>query len=193
MKRTRLSPEARREQIFDTARRLLIDNGLQQFSLKNLAVEAGVSEPLLFHYFSSRTELLQQLLARDFNRAIDSLNAKLDGAQSLEEILQIYVIHVYDRHGEEKLLDILLAEPEIAAAVEPRRTRNAREREKIFVDTVAKTFGITRKKAAMTALMATAATQAAVEFAQTQRMSKKETVETIIQFVRAAFEAQAHQ
>lgn len=190
MKRTRLSPEARRDQILDSARRLVVDNGLQQFSLKHLAVEAGVSEPLLFHYFASRTELLQQLLSRDFNRSIDSLNDKLDGASTLEEILSIYVTQGYERHGEERVLDILLAEPEIAAVVEPRRTSNAREREQIFVDKLARTLGISRRKSAMIALMATAANHAAAAFAHEHNVSKKETVDTVIKFVRAGFKSQ---
>jgi hypothetical protein len=35
--------------------------------------------------------MLQQLLQRDFWRSINSLNDSLDGAESLAEILRIYV------------------------------------------------------------------------------------------------------
>jgi AcrR family transcriptional regulator len=125
MKRTRLSPEVRKDQLLDAAKTSILKGGLQQFSLKQLAVDAGVSEPLLFHYFSSRNELLQQLLYRDFNRTIDALNLQLDKATDLNDILRIYVCHNYDRQTDERIIDILLAEPEIASVAEERRSKNA--------------------------------------------------------------------
>ena len=67
-KRIRLSPEVRRNQILDAAKQAIANEGLQAFSLKQLVADAGISEPLLFHYFSSRVNLLQQLLIRDYEK-----------------------------------------------------------------------------------------------------------------------------
>jgi len=189
-KRTRLSPEARREQILDAAKLSIIKDGLQQLSLKKLAMEAGVSEPLLFHYFSSRNEMLQQLLERDFTRYIDSLNDSLDGAESLAEILKIYVARNYDRCDEDSVIDILLAETEIANVIEGQRNRNARHREKLLVNKISETLGINRKKAAMIALMASAASMSAAKFANERNLGREQTIQTIIEFVTAGFESQ---
>lgn len=190
-KRTRLSPEARREQILDAAKQSILKNGLQQLSLKKLAVEAGVSEPLLFHYFSSRNEMLQQLLERDFTRSINSLNNSLDGAGSLDEILRVYVTRNYDQYDEESVIDILLAETDIASAIEEQRTKNARHREKLLITTISETLGITRKKAAMIALMASASSMSAAKYASESNMGREETIQTVIEFVTAGFESQA--
>ncbi|XOV84899.1 MAG: TetR/AcrR family transcriptional regulator [bacterium] len=190
-KRTRLSPEARREQILDAAKQSILKDGLQQLSLKKLAVEAGVSEPLLFHYFSSRLELLQELLERDFKRSIESLNRLLDGAESLAEILRIYVTNNYDRCDEGSAIDILLAETEIASAIEDYRTKNARHREWLFVNILSESLGIPRKKAAMIALMASAASQAGARFAHDSNIDRELAIQTIIEFVSAGFQSQA--
>ncbi len=190
-RRTRLSPEARREQILDAANQSILKNGLGQLSLKKLAVDAGVSEPLLFHYFSSRLELLQQLLERDFTRSIGSLNAALDRAESLTEILRIYVTSNYDRCDENSVIDILLAETDIASAIEEQRTVNARHREKLLIQTISEHLGIRRKKAAMIALMASAASMSAARFAHENKVGREEAIETVIEFVTAGFESQA--
>ncbi|TNF81730.1 MAG: TetR/AcrR family transcriptional regulator [Gammaproteobacteria bacterium] len=190
-KRTRLSPEARRDQILDSAKQSILENGLQQLSLKQLAVDAGVSEPLLFHYFSSRLELLQKLLERDFTRSIESLNESLDGAESLEEILRIYITRNYDQCDEESVIEILLAETEIASAIESYRSQNARSREQLLIKTISKALGISRKKAAMIAVMASAASMSAAKFAHDRNMGREEAIKTVIEFVRAGFQSQA--
>ena len=53
-KRTRMSPEARREQLLDTARGLIVTEGLQPFTMEALARAASVSSPLVYKYFESR-------------------------------------------------------------------------------------------------------------------------------------------
>jgi len=190
-KRTRLSPEARRDQILDAAKKSILEKGLQQFSLKKLAVDAGVSEPLLFHYFSSRIELLQQLLARDFNRSINSINDSVDGAESLDEILRLYVERNYDQCDEESVIDILLAETEIASAIEEERRLNARHREIMLVEKISEALGIRRKKAAMIAVMASAASMSAARFAHDNEVSRDDAIQTVIDFITAGFESQA--
>jgi len=165
-------------------------DGLQQFALKKLAVEANVSEPLLFHYFSSRTDLLQQLLERDYKQFIEALNAALDGAKSLQEILYIYACSNYDLLPEESLIDILLTDPDLAKAIEEQRSRNIKTRERFLVDTISSELGITRKLASMLALMGSAASIAAAKYAHRAGIDRERAVATVTQFVAAGFESQ---
>jgi AcrR family transcriptional regulator len=145
-KRTRLSPKARRDQILDVAKQYIRRQGLQQFSLKQLAVEASVSEPLLFHYFTSRTELLQQLLKREFTGSLKSLNTSLDNAVTLDDIVRIYVAVNYDQAFEGSVINILLAEPEIAVAIEEIRSENERLGQRMLIDTISGELGCHSKK-----------------------------------------------
>ena len=62
----RLSPDARRRQIIDTARRLISEHGNAGISTADVAEAAGVTRALVHHYFRGIDELLdavtQQLL-----------------------------------------------------------------------------------------------------------------------------------
>lgn len=187
-KRTRLSPDARRDQILDVAKNLVVAHGLQLFSIKKLAVEAEVSEPLLFHYFSSRTALLQQLLSREFTRLITGLNASLSGADTLDDVLRVYVSMNYDQCVEESVINLLLSEPDIAEAVEDEVHENREIREKMLVATIADNLKISKRKAAMLALMASSASLSAARFAHKYSIDRHESVEATINFVKAGFE-----
>ena len=188
-KRTRLSPDARRDQILDVAKNLVVTHGLQLFSIKKLAVEAKVSEPLLFHYFSSRTALLQQLLRREFTRLVTGLNASLDGADTLDAVLRVYVSMNYDQCVEESVINLLLSEPDIAESVEVDVSENREIREKMLVSTIAGNLNVSKKKAAMFALMASAASLSAARFAHKYGIDRHDSVETTINFIKAGFEA----
>ena len=188
-KRTRLSPEARRDQILDAAKQLLVRHGLDSFSIKKLAIEAEDSEPLLFHYFSSRTVLLQQLLARDFTRLVTSLNTSLDGADSLDKVLRVYVAMNYDQCIEESVINLLLGEPDIAAVIEDEVSQNREMREKMLVSTIATALDVNKKKAAMLALMASSASISAARFAHKYNVEREEAIQAAISFAQAGFDA----
>ena len=188
-KRTRLSPEARRDQILDAAKQLIVRHGLEAFSIKKLAIEAKVSEPLLFHYFSSRTVMLQQLLARDFARLVASLNTSLDGADTIDEVLRVYVAMNYDQYLAESVINLLLGEPDIAAVIEDEVSQNREIREKMLVSTIATSLDVSKKKAAMLALMASSASISAARFAHKYKVEREKAIQAAIDFARAGFEA----
>lgn len=52
--RTRMRPDQRREQLLAIGRGMLADRGLEELSIDLLAVEAGVSKGLLYHYFPNK-------------------------------------------------------------------------------------------------------------------------------------------
>ena len=173
-----------------TLKKAISKDGVQQFSLKKLAVQAGVSEPLLFHYFSSRIELLQQLLQRDYTQSINSLKQSLDGAESIDEILRIYITRNYDQFDQEKVINLLLAESEIVNAVQGQRQENIRHNERFLVEKISGSLGISRKRAAMIALMASEASLAGARFAHETNIGREQAIETVMEFVKAGFESQ---
>lgn len=188
-KRTRLTPDARRDQILDVAKNLVVTHGLQLFSIKNLAVEAEVSEPLLFHYFSSRTALLQQLLSREFTRLTAGLNASLDGADTLDVVLRVYVSMNFDQWVEERVINLLLSEPDIAKTVEAEVSDSLEIREKMLVSTITGDLHVSKKQAAMLALMASSASLSAARFAHKYGVDRHDSIEATINFIKAGFEA----
>ncbi|MET0334472.1 MAG: TetR/AcrR family transcriptional regulator [Rhizobacter sp.] len=62
----RMTPEARREQILDSAVAYILEQGLSTFTLENVAHQAGVSKPLVYKYFTRREDLLKAVLEREY-------------------------------------------------------------------------------------------------------------------------------
>lgn len=188
-KRSRLTPTARRNQILDVAKRSIADDGLQAFALKQLAKRAGVSEPLLFHYFSSRLDLLQQLLLREYESYLESVHSSLEDTKTLEEVCRVFVARNYDHHDEDDVMDLLLLEPEVAIVVEDQQDTHHKQRRKLLINAVAQDIGVNRKKAAMLVRMASGASIAAAKFAHEEKVSREETIQSVMAFIEQGFQS----
>ena len=188
-KRTRLTPVARRNQILDIAKQSISDNGLQAFALKQLAKRTGVSEPLLFHYFSSRLDLLQQLLLREYENYLESVHSSLEETKTLEEVCRVFVARNYDHHDEDNVMDLLLSEPEVAAVVEEQQDIHHKQRRKMLVNAVAHDIGVNRKKAAMLVRMSSAVSIAAANFAHENKVPREESIQSVMDFIAQGFQS----
>ncbi len=73
--RTRLSADARREQIIQAARRVFVRSGLAGARTRDLAAEAGVNEALLYRHFGSKEELYEAAVAAPLEAAVAELVA----------------------------------------------------------------------------------------------------------------------
>jgi len=84
--RTRLRPDARREQLLDLGVRLLATRSLDELSIDLLAEEAGISRGLLYHYFGNKTAFHEAVV----RHAADDLIAQTappPGGEPLERLL----------------------------------------------------------------------------------------------------------
>ncbi len=61
---TRLNVDERRRQLLERATALFATHGYDELSMAKLAREAGISKPLLYHYFPSKRDLFEAVLAR---------------------------------------------------------------------------------------------------------------------------------
>jgi AcrR family transcriptional regulator len=59
--------QATLERILEAARRVLVERGVAGFNTNVVAEEAGVNVGTLYHYFSDKNAVLQELFARDEN------------------------------------------------------------------------------------------------------------------------------
>ena len=64
--------------------------------MEALAKEAGVSNPLVYRYFSRRRVLFQELLDLEFDRYRDDLQEQLDAARTFEDIVRLFGKRVDD-------------------------------------------------------------------------------------------------
>jgi AcrR family transcriptional regulator len=89
----------RRREVIDAALELLAEHGYAGASLRKVAAKVGVAQPSLYHYFRTKEELVEQVLATyagDMFGAIDpaSLPRRLE---EVPRFLVEAVVRVYER------------------------------------------------------------------------------------------------
>ena len=60
---TRLQVDERRAQVLDAGKRLFAEHAFEEISMREIAQAAGISKPLLYHYFPSKIELFKAAVA----------------------------------------------------------------------------------------------------------------------------------
>ena len=181
--RTRLSPDARRTQLLDTAKEMVITSGLQAFTIEGLARQAGVSAPLVYNYFDGRPQLLQELLVREYQRFVAETTEALKDASSFEDIVRIYVTGNFDHHAPGNILPLLQAQPEIAAAIKADQQRVGRRNAKFLVQSAATHYHLSPTEAQLAISMSSGASIAAAELAANAQLDRTETIEQAVSYI----------
>jgi AcrR family transcriptional regulator len=69
------------QEIVQTARRLLVEQGVSAVSLRAIAREMGMTAPALYRYYESHEELLRHVVADIFTELADHLHASIKAAE----------------------------------------------------------------------------------------------------------------
>jgi AcrR family transcriptional regulator len=72
------------QEIIQTARRLLVEQGPEAVSLRAIAREMGMTAPALYRYFSSHEELLRFVVADIFTEVADHVRTAIHAVGSLD-------------------------------------------------------------------------------------------------------------
>jgi AcrR family transcriptional regulator len=75
-----MTAEARREQLLDVAKAIVVERGFHAVSIEGVAREAGITRPVVYGHFSDLPGLLEALIAREGERALAQLGAILPAA-----------------------------------------------------------------------------------------------------------------
>jgi AcrR family transcriptional regulator len=124
--RPRLSSEERREQLLACGVELLGQRSPEELSLEEIAAAAGVSEGLLYHYFSTKEEFLLAALRRSQAELIERLapDPALEPSAQLEASLEAFLDYVEEHKGAfVALVSGSGADHQIAAARDAGRER----------------------------------------------------------------------
>src|SRR5262245_7994208 len=95
-KRPRMSVEGRRDQILDSAVQLILDRGLSNCTLEAVAAAAGISKALIYKHFSSREELLGELVHREYRMLRGHGLRALPADLSFEDIVRSSYQRAFD-------------------------------------------------------------------------------------------------
>ena len=76
----------RKKEIIDAAIRLIAAKGIQELTMKKIAVEIGVSEPALYRHFSGKSEIIRTLIEQ-FDRNVSIGNAGACGFAPVKDFV----------------------------------------------------------------------------------------------------------
>ena len=183
--RTRLSPSARRDQLLDHARAMIINNGLQRFTMEGLATIAGVSAPLVYNYFKSRSELLQTLLKREYGVFVEAITSAVSETEDFEDIVRVSVTSNFEHYAPGNVLPLLLSQPEIAVAVRELREKQGQQVARFLVRAAARQYKLDKQYAQLMVTMSSGASIAASEFAANSGLDRDATIELAVTYIMA--------
>ncbi len=186
--RTRLTPAARQDQLLDTARAMILEQGLQSFTMEGLAKAAAVSAPLVYNYFPNRQDLLQALLKREYRRYVDNVVQASGAAKDFKDLVRVAVTSNFDHQAPGNLLPMLLSQPEISVAVRKEQMRDRRKSATFLVRRTAKQYRLTQREAQLVISMASGASIAAAELSKNANLYREDAIESAINFIMAGIE-----
>ena len=100
-----------KKRILTAATALFASRGFDATSVRNIAEKAGLSVPGMFHYFSSKEEILYEIMTifmdNVYKKIMEIYNADIDPIKKLSEICEFYV-EQYAGHKHQ--LTILISE-----------------------------------------------------------------------------------
>lgn len=115
--RSRMSPADRTAQILAVAREMVVQNGMAAVSLKGVARRAGISETLIYHYFTGRLDLFIALTRLELDAVregqkmgLESRDEDLEGG--IRAATTNYLVVMAERGD---LVQTLLSDPLVAA------------------------------------------------------------------------------
>ena len=105
--RRRLSPERRREEILDVARRVIDEEGFAALTLRGIARRCDMSAPGLMHHFPTLEDLLEAVLERRDTEDVLFLKAQLGPDTGLLELIDQAMRYYDERIDEAHRFDAL--------------------------------------------------------------------------------------
>jgi AcrR family transcriptional regulator len=123
---TRMQVDERRRQLLDAGAELFAKHSFEEISMRELAEAAGVSKPLLYHYFPSKIDLFKAAVSEKAEELQRLIEPSSDGPaiEQLSQVLDSYLAWIEDNAQTwSKLLQSAATLPEARELVEGFRQR----------------------------------------------------------------------
>ncbi|MGF7151407.1 AcrR family transcriptional regulator [Sphingomonas zeicaulis] len=145
---TRLSLEDRRAQLMDLAAGLVVDEGVQEVTMKRLARDIGISEAQAHNCFARRLDLLLALTRRELALVEESRKGVISrGTNVMTNVVLSTLSYLHEAQARGPLLQALLMVPEIRAELRAERTEIARRVRQPVLDSMIARHGISEARA----------------------------------------------
>ena len=187
-KRTRLTPEARADQLLNCSAIMICRNGLATFTIEGLATEASVSVPLIYNYFSSRLALLQDLLRREYRRFGQRTEKAVANAVTFRDVVRVSVRSNFEHNAPKTVLPILITQPEIVSAIQGELKQNGRNAAGFLIERTAEHYQLDRDRARLIVQLCRGAAWAAAEWSGKQKEDQDQMIEMTVNYIIAGIE-----
>lgn len=127
---TRLNVDIRRRQLLDAGRALFAEHAYEEISMRQIAEVAGISKPLLYHYFPNKAELFKAAVAEQAAQLEQLIAPTGDAApvEQMSESLDGYLTWIEaNARAWQKLMQSAATLPEAGALVEQFRSRTLQQ------------------------------------------------------------------
>jgi AcrR family transcriptional regulator len=143
--RSRLSPQVRRAQLLDVAEGIIVEQGLHAASMKRIAAHAGISETQAYNYFSSREQLLVELVRREFEKIRAARKEDIENTSEHYELItrltQTYLRKIGERG---RLVLALLSSPDVRAGLRAEQRQQRASQTRAHAKDLSQLYGIPR-------------------------------------------------
>ena len=125
---TRLNVDERRRQLLERATALFATHGYDELSMAKLAREAGISKPLLYHYFPSKRDLFEAVLSEAAEQHLRRIETDdtLSPAAQLTAAVDAYLTWIEENTGAYEKLLRSAGIPEVRELIDRVREETAR-------------------------------------------------------------------
>lgn len=154
--RTRLDPQARREQLMQVAEQLVLHQGVHAATMKRIASIAGISETQAYNYFATREQLFVELARREFARIRaarqEDVVRSRDHYERITRTTRTYLRHIGQRGP---LLQTLLSNPEVREMLRAERRKEQHDSFQTHAQNLVDLYGIPKALALGTTVVLT--------------------------------------
>jgi AcrR family transcriptional regulator len=123
---TRLQVDERRKQLIEAGSALFAEHAFEEISMREIAAAAGISKPLLYHYFPSKIELFKAAVAEQAEMLERLIEPDGEGSpfEQLQRSLDAYLAWIeQNSRAWVKLMRSAATLPEAQELIESFRTR----------------------------------------------------------------------
>ena len=92
--------EQARSEILDAARKLLHERGIETVTLAAVAGELGMTKQALYHYFSSKQDLMRSLVTTLLDEEVNTLIAAVEAEKETGKILGRMIVTFHEHYAD---------------------------------------------------------------------------------------------
>jgi AcrR family transcriptional regulator len=145
---SRLSREGRKQQILDSAKALILKDGLSRCTLEAVAIEAGISKALIYRHFSAVEDLLRALLNREYHPPQADLAA--DDAAGFAERIRMGSERLFAHCNDNRtIVRMLLNDPGVARLLGAASLPDPQQVHRAYAGHAAQTYGLSPELASL--------------------------------------------